>query len=36
VRQSVISWLVGKRPVAFFENASSPSIRISKTPPLDR
>ena len=27
---------VGKRPVAFFENASRSSTRISKTPPLDR
>jgi len=31
-----ISSLVGKRPVAFFEKARRPSIRISKTPPLDR
>jgi hypothetical protein len=36
VRQPAISSLVGKRPAAFFENASRPSTRISKTPPLDR
>jgi hypothetical protein len=36
VRQPAISSLVGKRPVAFFENAKRPSTRISKTPPLDR
>jgi len=36
VRQSATSSLVGKRPVAFFENASRPSTRISKTPPPDR
>jgi hypothetical protein len=35
-RQSAISSLVGKRAVAFFENASQPSIRISNTPPPDR
>jgi hypothetical protein len=35
-RQPAISSLVGKRPVAFFENARRPSTRISKTPPLDR
>jgi hypothetical protein len=31
-----ISWSVGKRPSCFFENFSSPSIVISKTPPRDR
>ena len=35
-RQPAISSLVGKRPVAFFENANRPSTRISNTPPLDR
>jgi hypothetical protein len=35
-RQPATSSLVGKRPVAFFENANRPSTRISKTPPLDR
>jgi hypothetical protein len=35
-RQPTISSGVGKRPVAFFENASRPSTLISKTPPLDR
>jgi hypothetical protein len=35
-RQPAISSLLGKRPVAFFENASRPSTRTSNTPPLDR
>jgi hypothetical protein len=32
----MISPGVGKRPVAFLENASRPSTRISNTPPRDR
>ena len=31
-----ISASVGKRPVAFFENLSTPSTAISNTPPLPR
>jgi len=35
-RQSASSSSSGKRPIAFFEKKSRPSILISKTPPTDR
>lgn len=35
-RQAVISSFVGKRWVAFLENASRSPTRISKTPPPER